>query len=82
MHFCINFISVDRNPRTRAKISEYCAGPVNVCKCVSSAGSDYIEYEGKPAYKTNLRTSGTGTFSCSELYFSNLLYLLLQITSL
>lgn len=62
--------------------SEYGAGPVNVYKCMSSAGSDYIQYESKPEHKTNLGTSGTGTFSCSELYFSNLPYLLLQISSL
>lgn len=56
--------------------SEYCAGPVNVYKCMNAVGSDYIQYGGKPEHKTNLRTAGTGTFSCYELYFSNLLYLL------
>lgn len=62
--------------------SEYCAGTVNVYKCVVSAGSDYIQHEDKPEHKRNLETSGTGTFSSSELYFCKLLYLLLQIASL
>lgn len=60
----------------------YCAGPVNVYKIMSSACSDYLQYEGKHEHKTNLGTSGTGTFSCYELCFSNLLYLFLQIISL
>lgn len=56
------------------------AGTVNVYKCVISAGSDYVQHKDKLERKRNLETSGTGTFSSSEL--CSLPYLLLQIASL